>query len=174
MAPEFTVYVPLKRAEAFRASLGAFGAEVKKVQRTRDEKYLSLGIDKESVMRRIQALGDEITPEQEELVRPAYERLTENLFGYREEKLSLDPVRFSDFRRDISHVLLTIVQINPRDALALVERYGLETGEGKTFRQTGAVLGTSGARDIVIRGLKRMRHPTRLKFLRPYLPDYKE
>ncbi len=165
MAPEFWVYVPPENADAFRESLESFGAELRQVKGTKEEKYKNLGITPDRVRQRIESLTGDLTPEEEVTVLPSYLRMLQSAFYYQ----SFRTERLSGLRQDVATTLLDIMRISIREPLALIEYFGLENGQKKSYRQVGLMIGTSGAREVVRKALRRMRHPSRSALLRGYL-----
>jgi RNA polymerase primary sigma factor len=58
-----------------------------------------------------------------------------------------------------------------RERAVIVMRYGLEDDEARTYEQVGKKLGVSRerARQIEAKALRRLRHPTRAKWLAGFL-----
>ena len=70
----------------------------------------------------------------------------------------------------VNSVLQTLT---PREAEMLRLRFGLDDGEERTQGEIGAVYGVSygRVRQIELKALRKLRHPTRAKRLRGFLPD---
>lgn len=68
-------------------------------------------------------------------------------------------------REQLSMVLADVADLKPRDRQALVLRFGLDDGQGRTYRQIGETLGFSATRahDLVARSLRTLRASRRSK-----------
>jgi DNA-binding CsgD family transcriptional regulator len=64
----------------------------------------------------------------------------------------------------------TLGSLTPREALVVRRYYGFE-GDGCTYDELGEQLGISGGRihQIIAKALRKLRHPSRRKILRPYV-----
>ena len=71
----------------------------------------------------------------------------------------------------IRQVLQTITE---RESKVLLSNYGLHSGSPETLKVIGERIGKSSQRVAQIRnsGLRRLRHPTRTKILKPFIYDY--
>ena len=77
---------------------------------------------------------------------------------------------FDSLRSDLMRSLDTLTD---RENKVLRLRWGLETGESMTFEQVGRYFDVSKERirQIEAKALRKMRHPSRSKRLKPYLDD---
>jgi|TARA_R110000764_G_scaffold20362_2_gene52326 hypothetical protein len=111
---------------------------------------------------------------------PGVPRLMYDTFLYRyyirEEYADRDPVVWEDedghtLMWGIRQILRTIPE---RDSRVLLSNYGLSNGSPETLVSIGKREGISGAfaAHIRNRGLRKLRHPTRLKILEPFLYLY--
>jgi len=84
----------------------------------------------------------------------------------------------TSFKPEIGEPLERILMsLSTKERLVLTARYGLDDGKPKKLREIALILGVSSReypRQIQEYGLRRMRHPTRSRYLRDYILDRKE
>lgn len=74
---------------------------------------------------------------------------------------------FDSLREAVARALVSLSQ---RERVVIIMRYGLEDDEPRTYEQVGRKLGVTGerARQIEAKALRRLRHPTRAKWLKEF------
>ncbi len=82
----------------------------------------------------------------------------------------IDAAFFSLFQADINEVLGTLTD---RERKVLELRFGLKDGRGRTLEEVGKEFNVTRERirQIEAKALRKLRHPSRAKKLRPYLDD---
>ncbi len=106
--------------------------------------------------------------------RKQAERLLSAIFGENFLAFS-DRPRFIWENPDGHTVIWAIRQalhtLSEREARVIMMHFGLRTGEGLRFDQVGVAFGVSRERirQIEMKGLRKLRHPTRAHFLRPFM-----
>lgn len=74
-------------------------------------------------------------------------------------------------QRDLEDCVMVVLNtLKNREMLVLILRFGLQDGEELTLKATGKELGVTGerVRQIENKGLRKLRHPTRMQYLRDY------
>tara|TARA_R110000868_G_scaffold78701_4_gene224236 strand:- start:445 stop:774 length:330 start_codon:yes stop_codon:yes gene_type:complete len=88
--------------------------------------------------------------------------------------LSLPAAQIAAVENDERRSLLRMAlgTLTKREQRVLSARFGLDTGEERTLREIGDELGVSveRIRQIESKGLRKLRHPSRLNTLEPYHP----
>ena len=71
-------------------------------------------------------------------------------------------------REEVEKVLRTL---NPREAMVLKMRYGLLDGKAKTLEEVGQYFNVTRERirQIEVKALRKLRHPSRSKYLKALL-----
>ena len=103
------------------------------------------------------------TPEVISLTDARLEKLS-----YDEEKLLGEGIDNDLLKIAISKVLRTMK--DDKEIKVITLRFGLEDGRSRTLEEVGAVFGVTGARirQIEMDAIRKLRHPTRLKYLKPF------
>lgn len=79
-------------------------------------------------------------------------------------------------QRELGEVMQSVLQtLTPREQHIIRARFGMD-GDEQSFEELGAAMGISRTRVMQIehRALRKLRHPTRSRQVRPFLPGYRD
>ena len=97
-----------------------------------------------------------------------YSKLVHAVFG--EKRFFDEEIEVNDIQMYCSKIVDEVLHtLNPREEACLRERFGLDSGKGKTLKECGSILNvtTERVRQIEAKALRKLRHPSRSKHIRP-------
>lgn len=160
MSPEYRVRLPDKMPESVAEQIKAIGGEVVFVKSTKEERAQAALQVKEMHHDRLSAISSrELTPDQIPLLTSTYSIFLTRLVG---REVTITEAQLEGVRKITLEQFLTL---EPAKALAIVGRYGLETGRPQLYPELAGRenITKSAARTRVEKGMLVLRHPSRSK-----------
>lgn len=107
------------------------------------------------------------------LEKPVGEEEDSHVGDFIEDKDNLSPYEFANRSMETDRINEVLAQLTEREARVIRLRYGLEDGRTHTLEEVGKEFNVTRERirQIEAKALKKLRHPSRAKFLKDYKED---